>query len=98
MGECNILFLQENCLYKCHLHKLKKFNANADFAVKSQINENVPLECHPHGGGGAIIYNTNMQCIINEVKCNHERLCDISLHINACKISMLNAYVPCDSY
>ena len=96
MQNNNIVMLQEHCLFSSSIDKLRKLDANIEVVGKSSMNENVVLEGRPHGGV-AIIYKSNMNCQVSEVKCESVRLCGITLTLNEGTLLILNAYMPCDS-
>ena len=96
MSNTDILMLQEHCLFKSCIEKLKKLNAYADVIGTSPMDESVTLEGRPHGGC-AILYKSNLHCKISPVSCKHIRLCGVTLTINEGTFLILNAYMPCDS-
>ena len=97
MCQYDFLFVQEHCLYKSHLHKLKSILTAADVIGKSSMIESVALEGRPYGGC-AIVYKTSIQASAEEIHCQHTRLCAALVCFNSYnKILLINTYMPCDS-
>lgn len=98
MNGCDLLFIQEHCLYDSQLCKLKEICQYVDAVGNSAMDEYTPLVGRPHGGV-AIVYKTNINAKITEVKCTHKRLCGVSVLLNPnCSILVLNAYMPVDTF
>ena len=96
LAKCDVLMLQEHCLFQSKIDKLKDLGTNVDVNGKSAMNDLVPLVGRPHGGC-AIVYKTNTNCKINEVYCNHVRLCGVTMCTGSSTTLILNAYMPCDT-
>jgi exonuclease III len=96
MKNNDILLLQEHCLFKGCIDKLKNLDTNVDVIGKSSMDESITLEGRPHGGV-AIVYKSNLKCQIDEVECNNIRLCGVTVSLNEGSLLILNTYMPCDS-
>ena len=96
MTDCNFLMLQEHCLHYEHLYKLKAVGTNVEVVGKSSMDGSVPLLGRPYGGC-AIIYKTNIDYNVNEIKCENNRLCGVHITVGQSDIVILNVYMPCDA-
>ncbi len=94
--DCDMLFVQEHCLFKEHISKMCDLHSEFSITGTSAMSDDVPLEGRPHGGC-AILWKDTVDAKISEVKCKHKRLCGIMLLLSEnCSLLLLNAYMPCD--
>ena len=97
MKDNDIFLVQEHCLFESHLIKLRDLGNEIELIGKSSMDENVSLEGRPYGGC-AILYKSSInKCVINEVKCQNQRLCGINIILDRFSILILNMYMPCDT-
>ena len=97
MKDNDIFLVQEHCLFESHLIKLRDLGNEIELVGKSSMDENVSLEGRPYGGC-AILYKSSInKCVINEVKCQNQRLCGINIILDRFSILILNMYMPCDT-
>ena len=95
--ECDMLLMQEHCLYKRELNKMCKLGDGMAITGKISMDECFAREGRPYGGC-AILWKLSLKSEGKELKCNHVRLCEIMIQINNCEIMCLNVYVPCDGW
>lgn len=98
MNDCDIMLIQEHCLFESHIKdKIKTIGNSLDVVGCSAMDESVPLIGRPHGGC-AIAYKTTINATISEVECIHKRLCGLLLNYKEnISILILNAYMPVDN-
>ena len=91
-----LLLIQEHCLYKNELGKICKLASNAFITGKSSMDESIAREGRPFGGC-AILWKANLNTVVRELECTHERLCGIIIQLgNNVELMCLNTYMPCD--
>ena len=96
VNECDIVFLQEHCLYTSELLKLCKLGDKLAITGKRSMDESVPREGRPYGGC-AILWKSSLTVLVKELTCNHVRLCGIMIKLsNNSTLVCLNVYMPCD--
>ena len=97
LGECDVLLIQEHCLFKSQMHKLKYMNQTSEVVGKSSMDESDMLVGRPFGGV-AIVYNDRLKGIIYEVECRNDRLTAICIQYNDTESALIiNVYMPCDT-
>ena len=79
--ECDLLFIQEHCLYKSELTKMCKLGDGMATTGKSSMDECNTREEHPYGGC-AILWKLTLKTAVSELNCNHIRLCGIMIQIS----------------
>ena len=93
---CNIIMLQEHCLYKSNLHYFSKISDHIGYVGSSAMDESFLLYGRPYGGC-AIIWNNKMKYKVTQVDCTSKRLCGINIAIGEdVSFVVLNVYMPCD--
>lgn len=73
MNNCDILLLQEQCLFESQLCKLSKLGINLCVTGKSSTDENVALEGRLYGGC-AIMRKSSLRASTEDLKSSHVRL------------------------
>ena len=96
MSDCDILLLQEDCLFEEQLVKLKAIHDNVEVTGKSSMDSSVQLQGRPYGGC-AIVYKTDIISNVKIIDCDNKRLCGILMNIGENVIIVLNTYMPCDN-
>ena len=95
--ECDMLFMQEHCLYKSELNKMCKLGNGMAITGKSSMDECIAREGRPYGRC-AILWKLSLKYAVKELRCYHVTLCGITIQINICEIMCLNVYMPCDGW
>ena len=96
LKQCDIVLLQEHCLYKEQLHKILDMG-NVLYHGTSPMDISVPLIGRPYGGC-AIIWHDRLHAKFIPLECKSPRLCagTMTLH-NGLSALLINMYLPCDS-
>ena len=76
--ECDLLFIQEHCLYKCELTKICKLWDGMFITSKSYMDECIARKGRPYGGC-AILWKLALRTAVREPKCSRVRLCGIMI-------------------
>ena len=92
-----MLLIQEHCLYKSELNKMCKLGDGMAITGKSSMDECIVREGRPYGGC-AILWKLSLKYAVEQLKCNHVRLCGVMIQINNCEIMCLYVYMPCDGW
>ena len=94
---CDFLLLQEIWRYESiFVDIIKKEFPGYECIVKSPNNEEEQRRGRL-GGGVCIIYKSNIECKVEEVKCISSRLCALKISIDKLDILLINVYMPCDT-
>ncbi len=94
-NECDIIFIQEYCLYENQFGKLAKIGGGYGTEAKTSMDKTIARHGSPYGGC-AIVWNPRIQGKVDTVLCNHNILCGITVTINDFNLLLLNADMPCD--
>lgn len=94
--ECDVLLLQEHCLFTSQFSRFNELGVDISFTASSGMDETCPLVGRPFGGTG-IIWKANIKNRVDIVKCISNRLCAVVIHVNAdCTLLLFYVYMPCD--
>ena len=97
LSQCNILFLQEHCLYQSTLCDFFQLG-NVSFHGTSAMNGDAPLVGRPHGGC-AIVWSNLLKCKFTPVNTESDRICIVKMTLdNGSTVLLVNLYLPCDSH
>lgn len=94
-ASCDIIMLQEHCLYQSEFYKLAKIGNGSDVEAVSAMDENVYRTGRPFGGC-AIVWNPKLQARFNVIKTGNNRLVAVTAVFGKVTILLLNVYMPCD--
>ena len=94
-ASCDVLLLQEHCLYSSEFYRLAKIGNCAGVESVSPMCENVQRFGRPFGGC-AIVWNPRLKAKVDPVKTNNNRSCAINLVIGNVSFLIVNVYMPCD--
>ena len=92
---CDIMLLQEHCLYSSNFYKLAKIGGCSGVEAVSPMCENVQRVGRPFGGC-AIIWNPKLNAKVESVKTNNSRSCAVNIVIGSTSFLVINIYMPCD--
>lgn len=94
--DCDIMFIQEHCLYDSELDKLSKLGGGMEYTARSSMDETICLDGRKYGGA-AILWKTTMNGKFKEIICDNCRLCAVFIIMsNNITLLIMNAYMPCD--
>lgn len=94
---CDFLLLQEIWQYESiFVNTVKKDFPGYECVVKSPNSED-QITKGRLSGGVAILYKSNIDCKVEEVKCFSNRVCAIKIFIDKLDILLINVYMPCDT-
>ena len=92
---CDILMLQEHCLYESEFTKLSKIGNGSGVEATSAMDEHVFRAGRPYGGC-AIIWNPKLKGKVKTIPTNNKRLCAITVTFDDISFLFVNVYMPCD--
>ena len=96
LKKCDIVFIQEHCLYVEQLPMLHKLG-NILYHGSSPMDISVPLLGRPYGGC-AIIWRDNLHAKFSPLPVTSTRICGgiMTLH-DKISVLLINIYLPCDN-
>ena len=93
--KCHFLFIQEHCLFLSELSKFDKLGS-INYHGNSAMREDQPVHGHHHGGC-AIIWRDDLDCKVDPLNLDNNRLCGVKVTFpNELTMLLLNVYMPCD--
>ena len=96
LKKCDMMFIQEHCLFESLFDKFYELG-DINFHAVSAMNEKEYIAGRPHGGC-AIIWNKNLDHEITPVQSANNRICAVKLNFReAFSVLCLNMYLPCDT-
>ena len=97
LNYCDFLLVQEIWKYdQIFIETVKKEFPGYECVVRSPNNE-ANESIGKLSGGVGIIFNSNIDCTVEEIKCVSSRLCALKLVIDKLDILLINVYMPCDT-
>ena len=95
VGQCNMIFLQEHCMYSESLDNLYKLG-DVCYHGTSSMDINKPLIGRPHGGC-AIVWKSDFNCKVSPIATTSDRVWAVMLKLpSGVSIIAINTYFPCD--
>ena len=94
-ASCDILMLQEHCLYESEFMKLCKIGNGSGVEAVSAMDESIIRVGRPYGGC-AIVWNPKLKGKVKSLVTNSKRLCAIIVSIEDVSFLFINVYMPCD--
>ena len=91
---CDFLFLQEIWAYESiFINTVKKDFPGYECIVKSPNSEEDRKTKDRLNGGVSILYKSNINCKVEEVKSNSNRMCALRIVIDKVDIILINIYI-----
>ena len=95
---CDFLLLQEIWRYESiFINIIKKDFPGYECIVRSPNSEEDHIRKGRLNGGVGILYKSNINCKVEEVKSNSNRMCALRIVIDKVDIILINIYMPCDT-
>ncbi len=96
ISDCDLLFLQEHCLYKSQFCDITLLVGGMGVEAKSAMDESLFKEGSKYGGC-AILWKPSVKGKVVPVACQSNRLCGILVNLlNNVTLLILYSYIPCD--
>jgi exonuclease III len=92
---CDIIMLQEHCLYESEFYKIAMIGNGSGVEAVSSMCENVQRLGRPYGGC-AIVWNPRLNAKIDGVATNNSRSCAVTINFGHVSFLLINVYMPCD--
>ena len=96
LAQCDILFMQEHCLYLSQLDNLYGLG-DINYHGTSQMDEDAPLIGRPYGGC-VILWHNRLKASFKPIPMKSPRICAGILSLeNDINLLLVHLYLPCDS-
>ena len=95
LSKCDFLLIQEIWKYdRIFIETVNREFPGYECIVRSP-NDEAAESLGRLSGGVGIMFKNNIECNVEEVKCESKRLCALKLEIEELDIMLINVYMPC---